>query len=385
LSTTLYPDFQGSHLYEELCDELWSRGNISNHNKPCSSSEGLSPDPLDKQHPPPTSAPVSSPPSSPLPHTPPTMGGRGGGGLGRIEKVNRVVVSDAKGCEGRVGMTPGQGDSSPGLVSPPILGTPCPSLSHSSIPSVDKAIGAEVGLELAQNPSEAGAHATADFESLWRCSQGNILERMLRRMTLPGHVSKHLPPLERGGRGGGGIGLRQMGVGNGMVMGRGGTVGGDMGDLGSGCGGAGGLGVWQRRSGSGIFSSPGSPGAREHILLPRSIRRLGRKPCSMSCSSSSSRSSRCSTSSSSLIGPVQTQTSSTPPLGSPEGRSSLSSPPLLKPLIHHGSSGTLVVEERVSRDDGMKLDETSEVVVGGSLGRDRGRSGGDLSSISSDG
>lgn len=45
-----------------------------------------------------------------------------------------------------------------------------------------------------------------EFSSSWESSQGSILEKVMRRIELPSHVSRHRPPLAASGGGGGGSG-----------------------------------------------------------------------------------------------------------------------------------------------------------------------------------
>ncbi|CAB1100395.1 unnamed protein product [Ectocarpus sp. CCAP 1310/34] len=79
------------------------------------------------------------------------------------------------------------------------------------------------------------------FEPLWRASRGWVLEKVMRRVELPPHVSRHRPPLDKacqqGRRGGKGA------------------------------------------VGSGTSSSgTAPPDLRQHLSLPRTARRLGRRP-----------------------------------------------------------------------------------------------------------
>lgn len=64
-----------------------------------------------------------------------------------------------------------------------------------------------------------GAMSGPQFDMLWRASRGYILEKVMRRVELPSHVSRHRPPFEKadqrgqGGEGGaaGSAGLSRSG------------------------------------------------------------------------------------------------------------------------------------------------------------------------------
>lgn len=50
-----------------------------------------------------------------------------------------------------------------------------------------------------------------DFGTLWESFNGSVLEKVMRRIELPSHVSRHRPPLDEAGAGGAGGGCRREG------------------------------------------------------------------------------------------------------------------------------------------------------------------------------
>ncbi|CAN0022707.1 unnamed protein product, partial [Hapterophycus canaliculatus] len=106
-----------------------------------------------------------------------------------------------------------------------------------------------------------GAVSGPQFDLLWRASRGWVLEKVMRRVELPSHVSRHRPPWDRAGQ----------------EQGRGRRGGGEEAGKGR---------RFSRRD-SGPVVVPVSPRLHEHLSLPHATRRLGRRPYSIASSPNS--------------------------------------------------------------------------------------------------
>lgn len=247
LCASIYPDFQASSCHEHLCFELTAGAR---------SPARLPPGPPDQSDfdalPPPTpaaaaagSAPRDSaePPASPprRAQAPPPLrqkmlqqqqqqlrlqqgggggGGSGGGGsAGAVEKPRSPFAFLGGGSPSRERERDRAGSAADGGARR--SSSPVPSSANGG-----SRAGGELGPfaldgEAARPPVPApavrggegrvGAVSGPQFDVLWRASRGWVLEKVMRRVELPSHVSRHRPPWEKadqgraqGRRGGGG-------------------------------------------------------------------------------------------------------------------------------------------------------------------------------------
>ncbi|CAM9333451.1 unnamed protein product [Ectocarpus sp. 4 AP-2014] len=283
LCASVYPDFQASSSHEHLCAEL-TTGTRSPARLPPGPPDQLDFDPAPLQQQRDSvggGAPLPPPPQGPTPavrrgtastvspprqvRAPPPL---------RQKMLLQQQQQQQQGGGSEVGAGDKASSASPfaflGGGTPPSDGerkvvTAGDSYSHarrSSAPGVSPtgvaSRGAGIGGKNGPGrvdpfPSEEDAPRVSDragrvqgvsgppFEPLWRASRGWVLEKVMRRVELPPHVSKHRPPWDKA-----------------CQQGRRG----DKGAVGTG------------RSSSGTVP----PDLRQHLSLPRTARRLGRRP-----------------------------------------------------------------------------------------------------------
>ena len=236
LCASIYPDFQASSCHEHLCFELTAGAR---------SPARLPPGPPDQSDfdalPPPTppaaagSAPRDSaePPASPprRAQAPPPLrqkmllqqqqqlrlqqgggggGGSGGGGsAGAVEKPRSPFAFLGGGSPSRERERDRAGSAAD--VGARRSSSPVPSSANGG-----SRAGGELGPfaldgEAARPPVPApavrggegrvGAVSGPQFDVLWRASRGWVLEKVMRRVELPSHVSRHRPPWEKADQG----------------------------------------------------------------------------------------------------------------------------------------------------------------------------------------
>ncbi|CAN0403428.1 unnamed protein product, partial [Ectocarpus sp. 8 AP-2014] len=281
LCASVYPDFQASSSHEHLCAEL-TTGTRSPARLPPGPPDQLDFDPAPSQQQRDSiggGAPLPPPPQGPTPaarrgtsaavspprqvRAPPPL---------RQKMLLQQQQQQQQGGGSEVGAGDKASSASPfaflGGGTPPSDGerkavtagnsharrSSAPGVSPTGVASRGAGIGGKSGPgRVDPFPPEEDAPRVSDragrvqgvsgpqFEPLWRASRGWVLEKVMRRVELPPHVSRHRPPWDKA-----------------CQQGRRG----ERGAVGTG------------RSSSG--TAP--PDLRQHLSLPRTARRLGRRP-----------------------------------------------------------------------------------------------------------
>lgn len=237
LCASVYPDFQASGTYEYLCDELTSSarsprrssgghpGSVIGSSSPDPSSHGTS---LSDGNPASENGYSTYPPSSPdsSQHSHATVGAEKGAAL---SPPQHFASSNGRsrspftflGSNGNTGGSPGRSES---LQHHHLRWSPVSGAGESCNGGGDGSSRESWADMLASRPSggraardmEASMSVSGpDFASLWERCHGCVLEKVMRRIELPSHVSRHRPPLAGDAPAGDGGGWGQGGCGGG--------------------------------------------------------------------------------------------------------------------------------------------------------------------------